>query len=791
MPAPAPRRLAAATVAAAALLVGGAAAPARAQGAPADTAPAAVLDTAGRAAVVGVVRADDTGEPVPDVQVDAVGLGRTARTGADGRFTLRGLRAGRVSLRLRRLGFQPLTIEAAADTGTAAAPVELVLARAPTPLARMVVTPGQYGVLRDGPATATSLSREQIAAAPQVGEDIFRIASRLPGVAASDFSAAFRVRGGAQEELLVTFDGLELYEPFHLKDFDGALSIIDLGAVGGLDLNTGGFGARFGNRLTGVMAMRSLTPEPDGARTEVALTLTTLRATSRGTFAGGRGGWLWSARRGFLEYALRLVGEEEEVRPRYHDAFAKLTFQLTPDHDVALHVLGAEDRLRYDADPTEPALTSAYGSGYLWLTWQARFTDRVTASTVLSTTALDWSRDGDRISPLDRRPDLAVRDRRDFGALAARQDWTFEQSPRAVLTWGVQAQRLRATVDYERFRREPVRQGQNVLLVPTRSDVALEPAGTAAGAWVAQRLRRSALTVEGGLRLDRQVRESAASSVAEWHWGPRVAAAYELGDRTMLRAAWGRYHQAQGVHELQVQDSLVRFDRAELAEHRVVGVERRVAGLEARVEAYERRTLRARPRFSSADNTLELFPEIGPDRRLIAPSGGVARGVELLLRRERGTGISWSASYALARAVDRVDGRWMPRPLDQRHTFTTDLTYRPSGAWTMGASWVAHTGWPTTAFTTRVDTLRGAVIFTERTYGQRNADRLRPYHRLDARVTRRFDVGGGRLSFFADVFNAYNRRGPRPPAATGSAALSEHFDALLPRVPSFGVMWEF
>ena len=58
--------------------------------------------------------------------------------------------------------------------------------------------------------------------------------------------------------------------------------------------------------------------------------------------------------------------------------------------------------------------------------------------------------------------------------------------------------------------------------------------------------------------------------------------------------------------------------------HRVLGVERRLGdGLEARVEAYERRALRARPRFSSADNTLELFPEIGPDRRRFAPDGGV------------------------------------------------------------------------------------------------------------------------------------------------------------------------
>ena len=755
------------------------------------TPPAAPADTL-TAIVAGTVRADDSGEPVPDVQVDAVGLGRAARTGADGRFTLPALPAGAVTLRFRRPGFQPRTVEALAAPAAVALPLAVVLERAPTPLARMVVTPGQYGVLRDAPAASQSLSREQIAAAPQVGEDIFRIASRLPGLAASDFSAAFRVRGGAQEELLVTFDGLELYEPFHLKDFDGALSIIDIGAVGGLDINTGGFGARFGNRLTGVMTMRSQAPDPAGAATEVALTLTNLRATSRGTFADGRGGWTWSARRGFLEYALRLVGEREEVRPRYHDAFGKLSFQVTPDHDVALHVLLARDRFRYDADPTEPMLTSAYGSDYVWLAWEARLAERLTASTVLSAASLEWSRLGDRVSPLDRRQDLDVSDRRDFGALAVRQDWTFEQSPSAVLTWGVQAQRLRASYDYERSRRTPERRGRDVVLVPSYSVVSLDPTGSAVGGWLAQRIRRSALTVEAGVRVDRQRRENEVSSVDEWHVGPRVAAAYALGERTMLRAAWGRYRQAQGVHELQVQDSVVAFAPGERAEHRVLGVERRLGeGIEARVEAYERRTDRTRARFSSADNTLDLFPEIGPDRRRIVPGPGVSRGVELLVRRERAAGVSWSASYALARAMDRVNGRPMPRPLDQRHTVTADVTWRPSAAWTLGATWVAHTGWPTTAFTTRVDTLRGGVILTERLYGERNADRLPAYHRLDARVTRRFDVGEGRLSLFADVFNALNRRTPRAPTATGSAALGEHFDALLPRVPSFGVVWEF
>lgn len=778
---------------------------------------AAATSPAARGVVHGVVRAGDSGQPVPDVLVDVIDDGADAapdapraRTDADGRYRLRDVGVGARTLRFRHLGFRQLQLPAAVAAGDSLA-LDAVLERAPVPLARMVVSPGQYGVLRDGPATVQTLTREQIAAAPQVGEDIFRIASRLPGVAASDFSAAFRVRGGAQEELLVTLDGVELYEPFHLKDFDGALSIVDLGAVGGLDLNTGGFGARWGNRLTGVMAMRSVTPEPGPPQGEAALTLTTLRGTARGTFADGRGGWLWSARRGFLEYALRLSGDARDVRPVYHDAFGKLSFQPTPDHDVALHLLHAHDRLRYDgAAAAEPGVASVYGSRYLWLTWRARLAERLTASTVVSTTSLDWRRDGDRVLALDGDLDIRIRDRRAFGAVALRQDWTLELGDRAVLTWGVEGRDLDADYDYLRLRRVPVRQGQGIAFQVQRLEAAFGATGSALGGYLSQRVRvGDALTLEGGVRADRQRQRHAGAGagagdgagdgagVAEWHVGPRLAAAWSPGGHTTLRAAWGRHWQAQGVHELHVQDGETRFEPGELAEHRVAGVERTFGGgVEARLEAYERRTLRARPRWYSVDNTLDILPEIGPNRQRVAPTDGVARGVELLLRRERATGVSWSASYALARAEDRVEGRWMPRPLDQRHTLDLDGAWRPSRAWTIGAALVAHGGWPTTDFTVTADTLRGGVILVERAYGPRNAARLPAYVRLDARVTRRFDAGGGRLALFVDVFNALDRRLPRQPgipadAIGGLGRLDDRFDALLPRVPSFGVTFEF
>ena len=69
------------------------------------------------------------------------------------------------------------------------------------------------------------------------------------------------MRGGEENETLVVFDSLPLYEPFHLRLLQSPMSVLDPRVVDGLDVHVGGFSAEFGDRMSTVVETRSIQPE--------------------------------------------------------------------------------------------------------------------------------------------------------------------------------------------------------------------------------------------------------------------------------------------------------------------------------------------------------------------------------------------------------------------------------------------------------------------------------------------------------------------------------------------------
>jgi len=749
--------------------------------------------------LVGRVLAAPDSQPVADATVRVDGRAEVEAVDVGGRFTLT-LPPGVYALRVEAFGLVPAELSDVRVSLGDTSRVTILLQRRPFELATVVVSPSAFGITEETAVSAQTLTRRDVEASPHMGADLFRAMNRLPGIATHDVSAKLRVRGGPDDQVLTLLDGLELYEPYHMKYWDGSLSVVDPDAVGSVELLTGGFSAEYGDRLTGVLSMRSVTPPP---QLETALGVSTTNATlqSSGGFADGKGRWLLLARRGFLKYVFAVTGVNNggDLEPNYYDVFAKTRFELVPGHVLTAHLLHTGENLRAVEDDST-LIDGKYGSSYGWLTWNASLGPALSVETILSTGGVM----GDRTGEDDEGggATLSVREQRTLSFHGISQNWSYQPAPALLFRWGGGFKVGEA--EYSYFRRGTSYRpnlehytGYPWSLALDRVGVTADPSGNEASLYLSSRARvLQSLTTEIGVRYDH------ISYTDDRSLSPRVAVALELDRRTTLRGAWGHYYQSQGLHELAAAHEDLTFYPAARAEHRIVGLEhRRPGGTTFRLEVYQRLIRDPRPEYRNLVPEVEgLWEESLSDMIRLAPTRARARGVEVSGKGRFGERLAWSSSYALASSEDEIGGRWVSRPMDQRHTFTAELSIRPTSTWSVSWAWSFHSAWPYTRKSfTLVPVMNGSgeSVF-QPSFGPLYHERMPVYHRLDTRVTKRFDLGRGSLLVYLDVFNALNRDNPlavhtdvfwNPTLQQGEYL--DRVEAQLGVLPTLGLRWEF
>lgn len=702
-----------------------------------------------RSGVRGSVRSRRALDPLPGVTIAVVGHGVETVTGPDGRFAIEGLQPGVYSLQARRPGF---VVDQRDDVTVApGAPVDVAFVLQPAPLTReeIVVHPSRISLLQEDPSAPLALNREEILRLPHLGGDVFRTVSLLPGTASNDVSAQFHVRGGGRDEVLLLLDGQELYEAFHLKEFDNAFSLVAASNLATAHLTTGAFPSSYGDRMGGILDLSTITPSRPR---QLRLSLSTLNAQLEGSGTlGERAWWMVSARGGTTDLAGRIFGEEH---PSFWDLFAKADYRLTQSQSLRLNVLHSEDELDFvqgsGGDLTR--LDTKYDNSYLWLTHQAVLSDRLFVDTAASASRIGRDRGG-----LENQEDkqFDVRDRRDMDVGGLLQSWNFQAGPRNFLTAGFELRRFDAGYDYVGSHAF----GESLAGVtgqPREAAYALRDRfrDDYLGAFVSDRYRPADnLTFELGARFDRH------TLTGDSLWSPRVSLAWGVGRASVVRMGWGHYNQSQRAYELAVEDGDGRFYPAEQSEQWVAGFEHvfgdgTTGPLTAlRAEVYRRRVGNPRPRYESLFEAFERLPEAEPARVRVEPESGRAEGVELFLHGRAGSRVGWWVNYALARTEETIAGEEVPRSIDQRHTVNADVNYRLGRGWNANLAWRFHTGWPTTPLSAAETEGVGTP-----TIGPRNGGRLSAYHRLDARVSRKWPIRSGSLTVFGDVQNVYGRR---------------------------------
>ena len=625
---------------------------------------------------------------------------------------------------------------------------------------------------------------------PEVGDDALRAALHLPGMATVGLSAQPHVRGGLKDETLILFDGVELLEPFHLKDFQSLFSGVNPSLVRSIDVYTGGFPARYGDRLSSVIDIQ---PQSNHSRRggELNLSLLTAGISLYGPLGGAGSDWLISARRGNLDLITEWINPDVG-RPRYSDLFAQFNTAPTPTSELSGALIYYDDDVRLqdgeiELDDGERAF-SRYRNAYAWLKFANDWSETVSSVTAVAYGRIRHNRTGEVVDEDLDDSNAFTNDRRKFDVVSLQQRVTFASDRNKRYELGGRVNYQQGSYDYD----ARIRRGELAELIGNEPEIdrslRLRPNGFSGGIYGSAAYPLTArIVAEAGLRWDYQD----YAGFSDNQWSPRLSMRAEVGENTTVRLSAGRFHQPEAMHELQIVDGFDVYQKVQRADHYIVSLQQRFGSspLRLRAELFHKRIRNPKRRFENLFDPLVLLPELAADRVPITAQKARSRGLEVTLGYRTPRSSIW-LSYTRSRAEDYVNDRWVKRSWDQAHTLSTGAIVEWK-AWTLSASALWHSGWPFTP-------LPGELNEGDTVLLARNTDRLANYLSIDTRLARHWQRGKHEFTLFAEVTNLLNRNNVGSVEVeleendeTGGFEASQLPVSVLPLVPSIGFTWRW
>jgi hypothetical protein len=420
-------------------------------------------------------------------------------------------------------------------------------------------------------------------------------------MASSGVSARARVRGGDADEVLYMIDGVELVEPFHLRNFQNLFSVVNPNVLDIVDVYTSGFPVTLGTRMSGVVDLQLIEPT-DTVQGELDLNLVTAAANARGF--SGPWSWLVSTRASVLGLALNQL-EQDFGDPRFSDHLVRLSWQ-DGAHEVTFGALAANDHVTVRDEGAGEDGKADYHYRSSWLNWQTQLNDRIT-----SRVGMHWSEVENRRSGRLNDPESAIGslvEVRNFDLLKLTNDWTWVSGndARIEFGWSYAQNRGDFAADFLSVYGPLGRPLQESAVVARQ--INLDRSGDAAEAYVLwSRSFYNGVDLALGMRYDGQdfdpVHVNELSSRARLGWS--------VTDAVTLMLDLGRYTQPQQVYEVQIDDGSAEIVPPQHADQVNLGLAYSPArGRQVRLDAYYRKISDPWPHFENLYNPWVLLPEL-------------------------------------------------------------------------------------------------------------------------------------------------------------------------------------
>jgi vitamin B12 transporter len=277
---------------------------------------------------------DYTGAPVPYANVLIVGTIAGAASDEDGRYRFSTTETGVQTLQVSALGYRTASRQIDLDASNTLT-VDIKLRGEVVELSGATVSASSYSI---GESQSVSLSTLDVVTTPGTSADIFRTVQTFPGVASVDGGSSFFVRGGDVEETVTLLDQATVAHPYRYESpTTSTFGTVPPFLVDGVNFSTGGFSAKYGNALSGVLAMDSK-GMPERARYYTNLSLA---ATSVGVdlpIVDDKLGVRFSGNQSFTGMLFRLNGTTNTFSetPRSNDTNLSLIYNYSDSGQIKL-----------------------------------------------------------------------------------------------------------------------------------------------------------------------------------------------------------------------------------------------------------------------------------------------------------------------------------------------------------------------------------------------------------------------------------------------------------------------
>ncbi len=705
--------------------------------------------------IIGIVSDKETQKPIADAIAEVIELQVKTAANSNGYFEFKNIPYGTYQLKITCLGYNALvkTDIVVLSSRPANVTAELLLSNITT---SDIDVEGRYFQKSTDESTSIyNLDFEEIRRAPGAVEDISRMLQIMPGVSpANDQRNDLIVRGGSPAENLTMIDGIEIPNVNHYPtqgSSSGPIGMINLKFINNVDFSTGGFSARYGDKLSSVMDISFR----EGYRKRFLSDINLSTAGFGGVFEGPlftqKGSFLFSVRKSYLNLirgAIRLAAV-----PDYWDFNLKTVYDLNKNINLTFVGVGGIDKISFEGEASEISDDNPYGKAK---GDQQQFTAGFNLKALFKKgyvkTILANSSAFTNIENRDLRTDAMK-----FYYDSYESDFNFKteifyqlnSSNNLILGGGAR---------YIKFKNKTFFNADTTAFgdpIPEINvDVREKYYKSSAFAQYTLKLFKNKLILNSGIRYDYFSGINEKSTIS-----PRFGIRYNIFPPTTISASSGIYYQAPEYLWLSSdpRNENLKFVRAN---HYVAGIEQLLsADLRFSIEGYYK-DYKNYP-VSVLIPTYVLISggtENGPNLLFgeAASEGyGFTRGIDVSLHKKlTGSGFYGMLNYSLAESkVTALLGGEKPGDFDYRYNLTIIAGYQLADDWLIGLKFRYTTGRPFTPFDADLSTIAGRGVYQ---FDKFNESRLKDYNRLDLRVDKKWNFKNLSIVSYIELQNVFN-----------------------------------